>query len=83
MPAKVRIQAFRKHILPVLEQSRSAVLGTAPPAALAEYRKRMEGVGGSAQWLDPLDLADKPAAAVKQQAPSWLPPGVKLIGPAP
>lgn len=83
VPAKVRIQAFRKHILPVLEQSRSAVLGTAPPAALAEYRKRMEGVGGSAQWLDPLDLADKPAAAVKQQAPSWLPPGVKLIGPAP
>jgi hypothetical protein len=60
--AKVRIQVFKKHILPVLEQSRSATLGTASPAALAEYRARQEAIGGNAQWMDALDFGDKPTA---------------------
>jgi len=52
--SQVRAQVLKKHILPILEQQRSAVLGSASPAALAEYRSRQQAIGGEVDWLDPL-----------------------------
>lgn len=77
----VRAQVLRQHIIPILEQQRSAVLGTASPAALQEYRRRQELVGGDTGWLeDLLPAANTPAPP---QVPGLnLPKGFKVIGRA-
>lgn len=54
---KDRAQVLKDHIIPILEQQRGAVLGTASPAALAEYRRRQELVQGDTAWLDALGSA--------------------------
>lgn len=88
--AKVRAQVFRKHILPLIDQARGATLGTAHPSALAEYRARQEAVGGDVGWMDPLTVPQAPAKPTGVQgkpqvipAGLQLPPGFKVIGPAP
>lgn len=77
----VRAQVLRQHIIPILEQQRAAVLGTASPAALQEYRRRQELVGGDTGWLeDLLPAANTPAPP--QVSALNLPPGFKVIGRA-
>ena len=59
--SKVRAQVLKQHILPILEQQRSAVLGSASPAALAEYRNRQQAIQGDTTWMDPLASSAAPA----------------------
>jgi hypothetical protein len=82
--AKTRAQIFRTHIIPLIDQAKGSALGSANPAALAEYRKRQEALGAATDWMDVLAPA-KPAQAAPQAVPPGLqlPPGFKLIGPAP
>lgn len=79
---KTRAQVLKDHIIPILEQQRGAVLGTASPAALAEYRRRQELVQGDTAWLDTLGPTKAPP---KKAVPAGLnlPPGFTFIGEAP
>jgi hypothetical protein len=82
--AKTRAQIFKTHIIPLIDQAKGGVFGSANPAALAEYRKRQEALGAATDWMDILSPTNK-SAQPPQTAPTGLqlPPGFKLIGPAP
>jgi hypothetical protein len=82
--ARTRAQIFKAHIIPLIDQAKGGVFGSANPAALAEYRRRQESLGAPVEWMDILSPANK-AQQPAQTAPAGLqlPPGFKLIGPAP
>lgn len=63
-----RAKILRDHIMPILEQQRSAVLGSATPEARAAYQKWQQETGGDTNWmtvpLKPKDTRKLPESAV-------------------
>jgi len=54
--AKTRATILKTHILPMLETSRTAVLGSANEDARKAYKQFQTETGGDPSWMDPLDI---------------------------
>jgi hypothetical protein len=61
--AKGRAQIFREHIIPLIESSRTATLGSANQSVRDAYRQYQMEVGGDPGWMDPISAKKKPKGA--------------------
>lgn len=73
--AKTRATVLREQLLPLIEELRSSTLGSANPAAQGKYRDNILAAEGNANWMNPVQLKKKGAAAATAPGEK-VPPGM-------